>query len=79
MQYRVDENDVALAEKTLATGLIKPTRTIGEHLRRAVLLRDRHVLADYRLMESFLAHGDQAAFEILAGCGVHQAQSVRRY
>src|SRR5262245_58317663 len=49
----------------MATGLMKPTRTIGEHLRRAVLLRDRHVLTDSRLMESFRANGEQAAFEIL--------------
>src|SRR5262245_42006400 len=49
----------------MATGLIKPTRTIGEHLRRAGLLRDRHVLADRRLMESFSADGDETSFEIL--------------
>jgi RNA polymerase sigma factor (sigma-70 family) len=49
----------------MATRLMKSSRTIGGHLRRALLLRDRHVLADSRLMESFRTDGDQTAFEIL--------------
>jgi RNA polymerase sigma factor (sigma-70 family) len=49
----------------MATRLTKSTNSISGHLRRAVLLHDRHVLADSRLLESFRANGDQAAFEIL--------------
>jgi RNA polymerase sigma factor (sigma-70 family) len=49
----------------MATGSMKSTRTIGGHLLRAMLLRDRHVQADSRLMECFRANGDEAAFEIL--------------
>jgi RNA polymerase sigma factor (sigma-70 family) len=43
----------------------KPAKPIVGHLRRVVLLRDRHVLADSELLESFRARGDEAAFEIL--------------
>jgi RNA polymerase sigma factor (sigma-70 family) len=49
----------------MATRSMKPTKPIVGHLRRAVLLRDRHLLTDSRLLESFRASGDEAAFEIL--------------
>jgi RNA polymerase sigma factor (sigma-70 family) len=49
----------------MTTPLTKSPKTIGGHLRRAVLLRDQHVLTDSRLLESFRADGDETAFEIL--------------
>jgi RNA polymerase sigma factor (sigma-70 family) len=49
----------------MATRSMKSTKPIAGHLRRAVLLRDRHVLADRWLMECFRGSGDEAAFEIL--------------
>jgi RNA polymerase sigma-70 factor (ECF subfamily) len=49
----------------MATRSMKSNRTIGGHLLRAMLLRDRHVQADSRLMESFRANGDEAGFQIL--------------
>jgi RNA polymerase sigma factor (sigma-70 family) len=43
----------------------KSRKPIFGHLRRALLLRDRHVLTDGRLLESFRVNRDEAAFEIL--------------
>jgi RNA polymerase sigma factor (sigma-70 family) len=49
----------------MATGSAKSRKPIVGQLRRALLLRDRHVLTDSRLIESFRVSRDEAAFEIL--------------
>jgi RNA polymerase sigma factor (sigma-70 family) len=49
----------------MATGLMKSANTFSRHLRRAILLSDRNGLSDSRLMETFRADGDEAAFEML--------------
>src|SRR5262245_431535 len=46
----------------MATGQMN---AVIRHLRRAVLLQDEAGLADGQLLECFLAHRDEAAFEAL--------------
>jgi RNA polymerase sigma factor (sigma-70 family) len=49
----------------MATGSAKSGRSFVGQLRRALLLSERHVLTDSRLLESFRLNRDEAAFEIL--------------
>jgi RNA polymerase sigma factor (sigma-70 family) len=49
----------------MATRTINPTNRIVRHLQRAVLLCDRTILSDGRLLEAFLTARDQTAFELL--------------
>jgi RNA polymerase sigma factor (sigma-70 family) len=44
---------------------MSPMKRMVRHLRRAVLLKDRHTLSDGGLLEAFLTGRDEAAFEIL--------------
>jgi RNA polymerase sigma factor (sigma-70 family) len=44
---------------------ISPANSVVDHLRRVVLLRDSHGMPDGQLLESFIAHRDEAAFATL--------------
>jgi RNA polymerase sigma-70 factor (ECF subfamily) len=44
---------------------LKPMKRMMQHLRRAVLLKERHTLSDGGLLEVFLGGRDETAFEIL--------------